>query len=261
VQTLRAILRLTRLDSSLLAFFAIFLLFVVRTNELGLSFGRALPLLFIGMCTFIANDLDDVERDRTNHPERPLPARLLSRTFAVVLYFAFLASALFSTRHFVTPGVAFLYYALTALSISYGYVVGGIPSLKAPYVATVSTIPVLILITSYPEESGLYLVAAAMFFLTLGREMCMDIKDRAGDAVSILHRFSPKTLATVAFSLQTVALLLLAVQARKMGDIVGLILMALLLSISGVYWFKFARYRRAIIIMKLPLFIGLYFLI
>jgi geranylgeranylglycerol-phosphate geranylgeranyltransferase len=213
------------------------------------------------MCTFIANDLDDVEKDRTNHPDRPLPAYILSPTFAVVLYFTFLGSALFSTRHFVTPGIAFLYYALTALSISYGYVVDGIPSLKAPYVATVSTIPVLILATSYPQESGLYLVAAAMFFLTLGREVCMDIKDRAGDAVSILHRYSPQTLAATAFSLQTVALLLLAVKVQKAGDIVGLLAMAFLLSLSGVYWFKFARYRRAIIIMKLPLFIGLYFLI
>jgi 4-hydroxybenzoate polyprenyltransferase len=254
-------LRLTRLDSSLLAFLAIFLPLVVRTNELRLSFGRALPLLFIGMCTFIANDLDDIEKDRTNHPDRPLPARTLSPTFAVVLYFTCLASALFSTRHFVTPGIAFLYYTLTALSISYGYVVDGIPSLKAPYVATVSTIPVLILATFQPQEPRLYLVAVAMFLLTLGREVCMDIKDRAGDAVSVLHRFSPGTLAAVAFSLQTVALLLLAVKVRKTGDFVGLLAMAFLLSLSGVYWFKFASYRRAIIIMKLPLFVGLYFLI
>lgn len=261
MQTLRAILRLTRLDSSLLAFLAIFIPLVVRTSELRLSFGRALPLLFIGMCTFIANDLNDIEKDRTNHPERPLPARTLSPTFAVVLYFTFLASALFSTRHFVTPGIAFLYYALTALSISYGYIVDGIPSLKAPYVATVSTIPVLILATFQPQESRLYLVAVAMFLFTLGREVCMDIKDRAGDAVSILHRFSPGTLATVAFSLQTVALLLLAVKVRKTGDLVGLLAMAFLLALSGVYWFKFASYRRAIIIMKLPLFVGLYFLI
>lgn len=261
MQTLRAILRLTRLDSSLLAFLAIFIPLVVRTSELRLSFGRALPLLFIGMCTFIANDLNDIEKDRTNHPERPLPARTLSPTFAVVLYFTFLASALFSTRQFVTPGIAFLYYALTALSISYGYIVDGIPSLKAPYVATVSTIPVLILATFQPQESRLYLVAVAMFLFTLGREVCMDIKDRAGDAVSILHRFSPGTLATVAFSLQTVALLLLAVKVRKTGDLVGLLAMAFLLALSGVYWFKFASYRRAIIIMKLPLFVGLYFLI
>lgn len=213
------------------------------------------------MCTFIANDLDDIEKDRINHPERPLPASTLSPTFAVVLYFTFLATSLFSTRHFVTPGIAFLYYALIALSISYGYVVDGIPSLKAPYVATVSTIPILILAAFHPQETRLYLVSGAMFLLTLGREVCMDIKDRAGDSFSILHRFSASTLAAVAFSLQTVALLLLAVKVRKAGDFVGLLTMAFLLSLSGVYWFKFASYRQAIIIMKLPLFVGLYFLI
>lgn len=260
MQTLRAILRLTRLDSSLLASLAIFLPFIVRTNDVGISLGRAIPLLFIGMCTFIANDIDDVERDKTNHPERPLPARILSPAVAAVLYFTFLALALFSTRHFVAPGIAFWYYALISLSISYGYVVECVPSLKAPYVATVSTIPIMIVAASYPEEAGLYIVAAAMFFFILGREVCMDIKDRAGDAVSFFHRFRPATLAAVGFSLQTVALLLLAVVVRKTGDLVGLLAMALLLLVSGIYWFKSARYRRAIIIMKLPLFIGLYFL-
>ena len=119
MQTLRAILRLTRLDSSLLAFLAIFLPFLVRTKNLSISFGKAIPLLFIFVCTFIANDLDDVERDKVNHPDRPLPAGHLTPALATVLYFTSLASALFSTRYYVPPGIAFLYYALISLTISY----------------------------------------------------------------------------------------------------------------------------------------------
>lgn len=78
MQTLRAILRLTQVDSSMLSFLAIFLPLSVRTKDLGLSFSRAIPLLFTGMCTFIANDLNDIEKDRVNHPERPLPVRHLT---------------------------------------------------------------------------------------------------------------------------------------------------------------------------------------
>jgi geranylgeranylglycerol-phosphate geranylgeranyltransferase len=261
VQLISAILRLTRIDSSLLGFLAIFLPLAVRTNDLAWSLGRAIPLLFICACTFIANDLDDVDRDRVNHPERPLPARQLTPAVAVILYFTSLAAALFSTKYYVPPDIAFVYYALTALSISYGYIVDCLPGLKAPYVAAVTSVPVLIVAISYPEGPRLYAVAGAVFFLTLGREICMDIKDRPGDATSFLHRYKPKPLAVAAFSIQPLGLILLATQVRqKLGDVVVLLVMTFLLALSGVYWFRFARYRRAIILMKLPFFVGLYFL-
>ncbi len=257
---LRAILRLTRLDSSLLALLAIFLPLWVRTGNVAQSLSRAVPLLFSFMCTFVANDLDDLEKDRVNHPDRPLPSGHISPAFATVLYFTCLALALFSTRHYVAPGIAFLYYALIALLISYGHIVDWLPVLKAPYVATVTTIPVLIVATLYPGEGRLYLVATAVFFLVIGRELCMDIRDRPGDSISFIHRFRPAPLAVIAFSLQLVGLLLLASRTRRAGDIVALIVMTALLAQSSVYWFKFSRYRLAIILMKLQWFVGLYFL-
>lgn len=257
---LRAILRLTRLDSSVLAFLAIFLPLLVRTGNLTQSLGRATPLLFIYMCIFIANDLDDVEKDRVNHPDRPLPAGYITPTFAAILYFTCLALALFSTRLYVAPGIAFLYYALLALFISYGYVVECLPGLKAPYVAAVTTIPVLIVATLYPDEARLYVAAASIFFLVIGREICMDIRDRPGDAISFMHRFRPTRLAVVGFFLQLVGLLLLASQIRGRGDIIALLAMTFVLALSGVYWFEFSRYRLAIIVMKLQWLVGLYFL-
>lgn len=258
--TLRAILRLIRLDSSLLAFLAIFLPLLVRGNDFALSLRRAIPLLFICVCTFIVNDLDDVERDRVNHPERPLPARHLSPAFAVILYFISLGAALFSTRHYVAPDTAFLYYALTALSISYGYIVDCLPSIKSAYVATTASIPILIVASWYPDETRLYILAVTVFFLTMGREICMDIKDRPGDSVSVMQRFRPKPLAVTAFSLQTFGLLLLVTQARSLGYVIDLLIMAFLLALSSVYWFRFSRYKLAIILMKIQFFVGLYFL-
>lgn len=260
MRSLLAILRLTRVESCLLSFLAIFLPFFVRTNDLSLSLRRAIPLIFICMCTFIANGLDDIDRDRVNHPERPLPAGKLTPAFATVLYFASLAAALFATRYYVAPDIAFWYYALITLSISYGYILECLPGLKALYVAVACTIPVLIVATSYPDEARLYSVAVVVFLFTIGRELCADIKDRAGDRISFMHRFRPTPLAVVAFSLQTTGLLLLAAQTRKLGDALVLLAVILLLALSGVYWFKFGNYKRAIILMKLPFFAGLYFL-
>jgi geranylgeranylglycerol-phosphate geranylgeranyltransferase len=212
------------------------------------------------MCAFIANDLDDVEKDRINQPDRPLPACQITPAWAAVLYFICLALALFSTRYFVSPGVAFLYYALIALLISYGQILDWLPGLKAPYVAKVTTIPVIIVATLYPGEARLYRVAVAAFFLVIGREICMDIRDRPGDAISFMHRLRAAPLAVMAFSLQLIGLLLLASQTSRAGEIIALLIMTALLAQSGVSWFKFSRYRIAIILMKLQWFVGLYFL-
>jgi hypothetical protein len=261
VLTLRAILELIRIDSSLLGFLAIFIPLLLRTNDFALSLKRAIPLLFICICTFTANDLDDVERDKVNHPQRALPAGRLAPAFAVLLYFASLGAALFLTKQYVSPGIAFCYYALIAMSISYRYVVEWYPSVKAPYVAIASSVPILIVAAWYPSELRLRFVAGAVFLLIAGREICMDIKDRAGDNVSFMHRLRPTPLAVVAFSLHVIGLLLLVSQIDRRGDIVDLIAMSILLTVSAVCWFRFSSYKLAIIFMKLELFAGLYFLV
>jgi 4-hydroxybenzoate polyprenyltransferase len=228
---------------------------------LGLSLGQAIPLFFIAICTFIANDLDDIERDRVNHPDRPLPAGHLTPKFAAVLYFVSLALGILSTRHFVAPDIAFWYYSLITLSISYSYIVECLPSIKTLYVAAASSIPVLIISTSYPNEPRLYIVAGSVFLFTLGREICGDIQDRAGDVVSYMHRYRPTSLAVASFFLQLIGLFLLAIQTSNLGDIVDLLAMTFLLALSAVYWFKLASYKRATLLMKSQLFVGLYFLV
>jgi geranylgeranylglycerol-phosphate geranylgeranyltransferase len=244
-----------------LAFLAIFLPLWVRSGNLSESFGRAIPLLFVYMCAFIANDLDDIEKDRVNHPDRLLPAGHITPAFAAVLYFTCLAFALFLTRHYVSSAIAFLYYALISLHISYGYLVEALPGLKAPYVGAMNTIPVLIVASHYPGEVRLYVATASIFFLILGREICMDVRDRPGDSVSFMHRFRPTRLAIVGFVLQLVGLLLLASQTHGRGDILALLGMTSVWVLSSVYWFKFSKYWLAIIVMKLQWFVGLYFLI
>jgi hypothetical protein len=115
--------------------------------------------------------------------------------------------------------------------------------------------------TSYTGEARLYLVAISAFLFTIGRELCMDIRDRAGDVISFMHRFKPKSLAIAAFSIQALGVLVLAVQVRQAGDVIALLAITSLLGLSGLYWFRFTSYRRATILMKLQFFVGLYFLI
>jgi geranylgeranylglycerol-phosphate geranylgeranyltransferase len=245
----------------LLGFSALFLPLLVRTHNWTLSLGRAIPLLFACICTFIANDLNDIEKDRTNHPNRPLPSKKIAPAMAVVFYFASLIAALFLTRKFVTERISFLYYALILLSLSYGYIVDYVPTLKAPYVALISSIPVLIVATWYPQETKFYLLAASFFFLCTGRELCMDIKDRAGDVKSFVQALSASRLAKAAFFLQGFGLPFLIFQADNTGEIISISTMIVLLLLSSILWFKFTQYQLAIIVMKLQFFAGLWFLL
>lgn len=132
--------------------------------------------------------------------------------------------------------------------------------LKGPYVGAMNTLPILIVAYQYPEETKLFVAAAALLFLVLGREICMDIKDRLGDASSFMHRFRPSRLALLGFLLQVTGVFLLASQIRRRGDFVAVLTMISVLLISAIGWFKFSKPRLSIIVMKLQWIVGLYFL-
>jgi 4-hydroxybenzoate polyprenyltransferase len=219
-------------------------------------------MLLIGVCAFVANDLDDIEADCINHPERPLPSKNVSPLFAAGIYFVCLAAALLTTRVFVPSRVAFLYYVTVTLTISYRYVVAFVPNVKALYSAGTIAVPARIVADFNGREPRLYIVVIAVFAFALGRELCMDVVDRAGDRMSLMHRFKPNSIAIFAFLLQTASLLLILVSFSRFDPwaVVDLTALAALLVLAGVYWFRLDRHSTATDVMKLQLLLGLYFL-
>jgi 4-hydroxybenzoate polyprenyltransferase len=256
-----ATLRLVRADTSLAGFLLLFLPVLSRTADVRASLLFAAPLLFISMCTFIANDLNDHERDEINHPERPLPSGHISPPFAAALYFVCLASALFTTRYFVQESVAFWYYFLIALSISYGHVVEFLPTLKAPYVAAVIAMPVLIVASSF-RSRRLYGLALATFLFNVGKELCMDVLDRPGDTPSLLHRVSPRRIALAAISIQLVSYaVLLALSASDTRNLTRVFLLATAgLQALSVHYVMVRDMRKAVRAMRVALLISFYFI-
>jgi geranylgeranylglycerol-phosphate geranylgeranyltransferase len=260
MRTAHPVLRLARVDTSLLVSLSVFLPLVARTRDPATSLGRATPLLFIGMCTFIANDLDDIETDRVNHPDRPLPSGQINPLVATLLYFTCLGLALFTIRAWTPTKISFWYYALLILVISYGHIVEHFPSAKSLYVSAVSAVPIIIVSRFYPEELKLYFVVLAVFLFVLGRELCMDYLDRIGDKNSFLRRVRPRTIALSAFALQALGILLLTLLIDQPTELIASTLMTILLLLSARYWFKLKERRKSILLMKLQLFIGLYYL-
>jgi len=258
----RALLQITRPSSTLLTFLSVLVPIYVRTSDLGISLRRALPLLFASICTFIGNDLDDIDKDRINHPDRPLPSGHVAPAIAASAYFISLILGLLSVRFYVgTNRIAFLYYALLATWISYHYVVEFLPAIKAPYVASVSVLPVLIIAAYYPSEPTPRYVAVALFLFMLGRELCKDLPDRPGDPKSVLHLVRPTSVARFAFIIQVIGLVLLGLRVRDLFT--GTIFAAMLACVAFAYlcWFRWARVVTALRVMQGVLFLGLCFLL
>lgn len=256
-------IQLVRPGSSLLLFAMIFMPLALKSHDLIDSLERAIPMLLIAICAFVANDLDDIEADSINHPERPLPSKHVSPLVAASLYFICLGAALLATKAFVPLPVAFLYYLTMTLTISYRYVVAFIPSIKAPYSAGTVSIPAIIVACYNSRDGRLFLVAIAVFLFALGRELCMDVVDRAGDRTSFLHRLDQNSIAFCAFLLQVVSLWLILASLSRFDPWALLDLGAIfaLLVLSGIYWFRFGWHNAATDVMKLQLFLGLYFLV
>jgi 4-hydroxybenzoate polyprenyltransferase len=256
----RAVIKLTRMDSSVLIFLTVFVPLYSRERDFYWSLAKALPILFIAMCTYIANDLDDVERDKTNHPARPLPSQQLTTSCAAILYFISLSFALITAWLFIPTTAVRWYYTTLILSISYGYIVEWLPGFKALYVACALSLPILIVRAFYPVERRLTLVALVVFLLSLGRELCKDLVDRAGDPVSFMHGIEPRKITTFAFAAQVVALLLLVPATTTPAGVLDLLIMSCILSMAINLWREPAKRYQAIYLMKLQLFAGLYFL-
>ncbi|HKN58032.1 MAG TPA: UbiA family prenyltransferase [Gemmatimonadaceae bacterium] len=234
----------------------------VRTGDAPLSLRRSAPLLLVSVCTFIANDLDDAEKDRVNHPDRPLASGELAPTVAAIIYFLCLITTLLSIRLYIgaTP-MAFLYYATLTTWISYHYVVEYLPSIKAFYVATVSTLPVVIVAAFFANEITLRYVTVALFFFMLGRELCKDLPDRPGDPTSRLHSVNPRRVAVVAFVIELFGLTLLTLVVSNWFGAAVLGTMAMFVTIAGLCWFRWHRTLVALKLMQCTLFLGLCLLI
>jgi geranylgeranylglycerol-phosphate geranylgeranyltransferase len=252
---------LTRPGTSALIFLTVFLPLVVSTGLLPESLKKALPALFIAMCTFIVNDIDDVETDKVNHPDRPLPSGSLLPRYATVFYFVCLALALYTTKTFIPAPTAYLYYLLLIVVLNYKYVAEQLPNFKSLYVASTSTFPVLIVVGVLSIGREYLLVAIATFLFVLGREGFLDYLDRAGDQVSFISGLPRQTITVLGFAAQGAALVLLSPLIRQTTDMVVLGLLSILSTLSFLIWSRGDEPRRAIGIMKVQMFCGLYFLI
>jgi 4-hydroxybenzoate polyprenyltransferase len=255
------IFALTRLDTCALVFFSILLPVYFHQGDFVFSLEMSLPVLTICMCGFVINDLSDIEKDRENHPLRPLPSRAINELAASIVYFGLLAASLVAIKLYVAPSLVYLYVLLLIALINYNYVVAYVPAAKTVYVAIVGLIPVFILASIIGGWSTAARIAPSLFLFLLGRELLMDVQDSRGDGKTLAKTVGFRITENSAFVLKFLGTAGLCLAVGGITDVV-LVVLLLLLDILFVWGWKRRLYRRAIIhLMKLQLLVGIYFLI
>lgn len=156
----------------------------------------------------IQNDILDLESDKLNRPERPLPSGKLSVTAAKRTWITLLAACVLCgvadsalLRFNATPAIFFI--LLTALLIAYNVKLKHIPLLKNMTVAFLCMTP-LILTLFYPTDireadyesldfatklGFLYPAMMFAFLLTTAREIYKDLEDELGDLKARIMTF------------------------------------------------------------------------
>ena len=197
--------RLARIDSCILAFAIIAVPATFYKKSCFNAMILAAPILTIAICGFIINDVNDIEKDIINHPDRPLPKQEIRITTAVVLYFIFLAISLIMIKMFIS-GASVFYYIIFLLGFSnYNYIVNHLSFLKGLYVAVIGAVPIMIMIDSCNLGMINYCAVFGFVFFMLGREILMDVLDVIGDKNNLALMLGSKAIIC-AFALQLLGL-------------------------------------------------------
>lgn len=253
--------RLTRLDSSLFIFSVVFVPLIARGNDFLESLVFALPLLTTSMCAFALNDINDIERDRTNHPSRPLATGILSIRFAMGVYLFLLIATLIWLRVFLDFSLVWPYVLYLIILINYNYVIDEFPVFKNIAVSIAIVMPVIILDNLIRDRISHLSVITAVFLFILGREVLMDVRDTQGDGETLPKKFGKKRSAIGAFILQLIAVSVLWYSTQDTRDIAINVFVTSILAITCWIWFQTNNEKLSVQIMKIQLIAGIGYLI
>ena len=213
------------------------------------------------MAGFVLNDIFDEERDRLNHPDRPIPSGRFSPVSATLLYFGLLATALLAAKVFVPDEQLFLYLTFALLFSNYNFLVEKAPLLKNAYVAAVSIIPVWIVADFLSLDGTRYALAAALLLFIFGREVLMDVVDMRGDGPTLAKRLGAPVSVKLGFALQGVAILSLVIQSTSAIHALSIGTMLVGMGVFIYMWRKERQRPIAIHLMKLQIACAYAFLI
>lgn len=146
---------------------------------------------FISGAAMISNDYFDIEVDRINHPDRPLPSGRASMTEAAVLTCLFAVAGLASAALFGLP-IFIMALAMLAISILYNlrYKESGLPGHMMVAFSVASTFILGGMIAGGWNNGLIWAFGAMAFLFDLGEEIANSAMDMEGDSKRSARTFA-----------------------------------------------------------------------
>lgn len=230
------------------------------TRQLAIALQYAVPMWLTCMMIYATNDLNDLEKDRENHPTRALPSGALTPMVGALFFFILLTLTLLWIRVCIPPRLVFIYLLGIIIGINYNYIISFIWPLKNAYVALKAMLPLFLLWQVITPAHPLPNVAAAVALHVVGAETLSDLNDLRGDGLTPAKWLGEGTGAVFGFASQLMGgavLLASALDWIAFSLAIAIILTAAMLAL---FWYR--NYGRRFLVRwsAIQVVLGLYFL-
>jgi len=265
------IFQTTRILTSLLIGFIIFIPFALNGYNIIVSILKSVPFVFCSLGGFALNDYFDVERDKINKPNRAIPSNKISSFQGLLISIILLTlSIIISFWAFISITELSIYISSIVGIIIYNLILNRYPLIKNIFAAILCSLPILFILLSLEYSIDYYLLILSTIIFIFGRELLMDIKDIKGDKITgiytIPNYIGEKLLIRISFIVITISNLMLIYLAIYKRNIIYFILISTSLVfiyvVSKIWFLNYGKYQRKIILaLWLPMFLGLSILI
>lgn len=255
-----SVVRLSRADGALLAFALFFLPCYLHSKDAWQSALIAAPIFLMTLCTFILNSINDVERDRINHPHRPIPNGSITLAAATIIYFVLFLMTVSLIWTGISPQFHYYYLGAFILAINYNTVVNNLPAAKNIYGAAGHALPVLLANAVCGGEAVPVLLAPSVFFFTLGREVLMDLRDIRGDGPTLVKSVPRRVVMTAAFASQAAGILFLGACVTNGPEAMAFAFIGITFTALAVAGFRSVSISTIVALMRVQFVLGLVFL-
>jgi geranylgeranylglycerol-phosphate geranylgeranyltransferase len=181
----RAYLQFIRPSNFVIAFASIFVACLLAGGTMAVlapMVAAALAGGMIGAGGMVINDLFDIEIDRINKPDRPLPAGLISRKSALFVY-ALLSIIGIVLNFFTSTAALIIAVAAVPMIFAYSAFLKRTPLLGNLLVAFLTGLAFLYGGAAVGRIDATVMPAVLAFLINAGREVIKDMEDREGDAL------------------------------------------------------------------------------
>ncbi|MEN3038249.1 MAG: geranylgeranylglycerol-phosphate geranylgeranyltransferase [Candidatus Kryptonium sp.] len=136
----------------------------------------------------VINDYFDVEIDKVNKPSRPIPSGLISKRFALLLYFVLTISGLFFASFLNEVAFLIAFFSVFVIFL-YSYKLKGVPLVGNFTVAFMTGLAFVFagsVVGNFKDSVFPFVFA---FLINFGREIVKDIEDMEGDRKAGIKTF------------------------------------------------------------------------